>query len=294
MRLEQLRYFVAVAEARHFTQAAAAVGVAQPSLSRQISALEAELGAALFSRGEVALTPAGEALLPLAQRILADVDTARREVQDLVGLRRGRVRLGATPSLCTSVLPWLLRRFHDDHPGIELRVAESGSQDLVRDLLRGELDLALIVLPQHGTEPGLEVEPVLREPLVVASAQPLPAPLPLTALRDRPMVMFREGYNLRDDALEACRRAGFTPTFAVEGGELDAVLAFVQAGLGVALVPEMVLAGRPGLHATPLARPGVRRTIALARRRGVSLTHASRALRDAILASLRGPGRPPS
>src|SRR5918997_3060602 len=165
MRLEQLRYFVAVAEARHFTRAAAAVGVAQPSLSRQITALEAELGAPLLTRGEVALTPAGEALLPVAQGILADVDTARREVRSLVGLRRGRVRLGATPSLSTAVLPRVLRRFHDAHPGIELRVAESGSHDLVRDLLRGELDLALIVLPRQGAEPGLEVEPVLRERL---------------------------------------------------------------------------------------------------------------------------------
>jgi DNA-binding transcriptional LysR family regulator len=287
MRLEQLAYFVAVAEHRHFTQAAAAAGVTQPSLSKQIHALEAELGAPLFTRGEVALTPAGEALLPLAQRVLADVETARREVQDLVGLRRGRIRLGATPSLCTSLAPRVLRRFRDAHPGIELRVSEGGSHDLVRDLGRGELDLALIVLPQQGTEPGLEAEPILREPLVVASAAPIDGPMPIAELRHRPLVMFREGYNLRDDALDACRRAGFTPTFAVEGGELQTVLGFVEAGLGVALVPQMVVAGRPHLHATPLAPPGVRRTIALARRRGVSLPHAARALRDMILVDTR-------
>jgi DNA-binding transcriptional LysR family regulator len=282
MRLEQLRYFVAVAEHRHFTQAAAAVGVAQPSLSKQIHALEAELGASLFTRGDVALTPAGEALLPRARSILADVDTARREVHDLIGLRRGRVRLGATPSLCTSLLPRVLRDFHDEHPGVELYVTQGGSHDLVRDLGRGDLDLALIVLPAEGTEAGLLAEPILREPLVVASGEPIAGPLRVTDLRDRPLVMFRAGYNLRDDALAAFRQAGIVPRYAVEGGELDAVLGFVEAGLGVALVPEMVLADRPRLHAARLVAPGIQRTIALARRRGVGLTHAARALHERI------------
>jgi len=286
MRLEQLRSFVAVAELRHFTQAAAAVGVAQPSLSKQIHSLEAELGAPLFTRlpSEVELTPAGEALLPLAQRILADAETARREVANLIGLSRGRVRLGATPSLCTSLAPRVLRRFHDAHPGVELRIVEGGSQELVRALSHGELDLALVVLPATGIDPALDASPVLEEPLVVAAAAgtPLPEPMPVGDLRDRPLVMFRPGYNLRDDALDACRRAGFEPTFAVEGGELDAVLAFVAAGLGVAVVPEMVLANRPGLRAVPLT-PGLHRTIAIARRKGVALTHSSAALHAVIV-----------
>ncbi|GIF77387.1 LysR family transcriptional regulator [Asanoa siamensis] len=290
MRLEQLRSFVAVAELRHFTQAAIAVGVAQPSLSKQIHSLEAELGAPLFTRlpSEVELTPAGETLLPLAQRILADAETAHREVRNLVGLTRGRVRLGATPSLCTSLAPRVLRRFHLDHPGIELRVAEGGSQELVSALSHGELDLALVVLPSTGIDPALSAAPILSEALVVAApvGSVLPDPMRVEDLRDRPLVMFRPGYTLRDDAIEACRRAGFEPTFAVEGGELDAVLEFVEAGLGVAVVPEMVLANRPGLRCVPLAPPGLRRTIAIAQRRGVALTHAAAALRDAVLAAV--------
>ena len=86
------------------------------------------------ARGNIALTDAGEALLPLARRILADADTARHEVQELAQLRRGRVRLGATPSLCTGLLPDVLRAFHDRYPGIELLIEEGGSHDLVREL----------------------------------------------------------------------------------------------------------------------------------------------------------------
>src|SRR5918997_4547805 len=124
MQLQQLRYFLAVAETRHFTQAAEVLGVAQPTLSKQIHTLEASLGAPLFDRvrGAVTLTAAGETLLPLARRMVADADAARDAVQEIVGLRRGEVRLGATPSLCASLVPAVLRRFRAGHPGIALRI----------------------------------------------------------------------------------------------------------------------------------------------------------------------------
>ncbi|SCL30469.1 DNA-binding transcriptional regulator, LysR family [Micromonospora inyonensis] len=293
MQFHQLRYFVAVAELRHFTQAADLVGITQPSLSKQIHALETSLGTRLFERirGNIALTAAGEVLLPSAKRILADVETAQREVQELVGLRRGRVRLGATPSLVTSLAPPVLRRFRDAHPTVDLRVEEGGSQDLVRDLLRGDLDLALIIMPGQGHEPGLRAEPILRESLVVASLEPLPAAtggeLRIADLRDQPLVMFRQGYDIRDATLDACRTAGFEPSFAVEGGEMDAVLSFVEAGLGVALVPGIVVARRPRIRVTPLAPPGVRRTIVVARRRDAVPTHAGRELRRILLDHIR-------
>lgn len=293
MQLQQLRYFVAVAETRHFTHAAERTGVTQPSLSKQIHALESDLGAELFTRtrGAVALTPAGEALLPLARRILADADTARVEVQELVGLRRGRLRLGATPSLCISLVAPVLRRYADAFPRVRLQVEESGSQDLVRHLVHGTLDLAVIVLPSGGTDPSLRTQPILRESLVVVSSPAMPPPtesppLRIIELRDQPLVMFRPGYDLRDATVAACEKAGFTPTYAVEGGELDAVLGFVEAGLGLALVPSMAVAGRERLRITPLARPGVQRTVALAHRRDITPTHAARAFRDTLLAYL--------
>jgi DNA-binding transcriptional LysR family regulator len=332
VQLQQLSYFIAVAELRHFTQAAETLGVAQPSLSKQIRALETELGAPLFSRarGNITLTPAGESLLPLAKRILADVDTARLEVQELAGLRRGRVRLGATPSLCAGLLADVLHRFHSAYPGIRLLVEEGGSHDLVREVTRGSLDLALVILPLPDDTP-LITSPVLRENLVVVSpvgqilpseGPPLSPPLPrrpylrITDLRDRPLVMFRQGYDLREATINACRQAGFEPRFAVEGGEMDAVLRFVEIGLGVAVVPSMVLAGRPGLHGTPLVldgppaipvhadgppvaaplhragppsagtrrrgAPGLLRTVALAHRKDVAPTHAARAFRATL------------
>ncbi|MBO8186128.1 LysR family transcriptional regulator [Streptomyces spirodelae] len=288
MQLQQLRYFAAVADTRHFTRAAQREHVAQPSLSQQIRSLERELGAELFhrARGHISLTDAGEALLPLARRILADTETARREVQEVAQLRRGRVRLGATPSLCASLVPDVLRAFHERYPGVELVVHEDGSQDLVRVLAAGELDLALIITPLAAQGPVLATAELLSEELVVVSAPDAPAPVRRSGsrsrihvedLRDRPLAMFRRGYDLRELTVAACREAGFEPVFGVEGGEMDAVLGFVRAGLGLAVVPRMV-ADRSGLRVTRFAAPGLHRTISVAHRGDVSPTRAAREL----------------
>ncbi|MCM2429011.1 LysR family transcriptional regulator [Streptomyces sp. RKAG337] len=293
MQLHQLQYFAAVADLRHFTRAAESVHVAQPSLSQQIRALERELGAELFhrARGHITLTDAGEVLLPLARRILADAETARREVQEVAQLRRGRVRLGAPPSLCASLVPDVLKDFHRRYPGVDLVVHEDGSQDLVRVLAAGELDLALIITPLPVQAPALATEELLREELVAVSAPADPAPvrrahLRIEDLRGRPMVMFRRGYDLREYTLAACRAAGFEPTFSVEGGEMDAVLGFVRAGLGLAVVPSMV-AERSGLRITPFAAPGLHRTISVAHRGDVSPPRAARELRRILLDATR-------
>ncbi|MFJ8058636.1 LysR family transcriptional regulator [Streptomyces sp. NPDC096142] len=291
MQFQQLQYFVAVAETRHFTRAADLVHVAQPSLSQQIKALERELGADLFlrARGNITLTDAGEALLPLARRILADADTARHEVQELAQLRSGRIRLGATPSLCTGLLPDVLRAFHDRYPGIRLLIEEGGSHDLVRELARGALDLALVVLPLPTPSPALTTVELLREDLVVVSSPEAPAPgrgrtVRIADLEGERLVMFRHGYDLRELTVAACRAEGFEPDFAVEGGEMDAALGFVRAGLGVAVVPRMVAtkSGR-GLRVTSLARPGLHRTIALAHRSDVAPPRAARELQRMLL-----------
>ncbi|WP_280669347.1 MULTISPECIES: LysR family transcriptional regulator [unclassified Kitasatospora] len=302
MQLQQLRYFAAVAETRHFTRAADREHVAQPSLSQQIRALERELGAELFhrERGNIALTDAGQALLPLARRILADAESARSAVQETVQLRRGRVRLGAPPSLCTSLVPDVLRAYRARYPGVELLVREDGSRDLVRILAAGELDLALVITSQAGEEPGLAVTELLHEDLVLVSAGPEAAELETPArgrppariedLRGRPLVMFREGYDLREATLAACRAAGFEPEFAVQGGEMDAVLGFVRAGLGPAVLPGMV-AARSGLTVTPFADPGLGRTIALAHGRELPPTRAAAALHTVLLSHLTDAAR---
>ena len=292
MTLQQFGYFVAVADVRSFTQAAELTGVAQPTLSRQLKALEDELGAPLVNRGKtITLTPAGDAVLPLARRMLADSDSARTAVAEIVGLRRGILRIGATPSLCIGVLADVLRVFHERHPEIHLQLAENGSQSLVHDLARGALDVALVIVPPSGLDPALHITPVLRERLSVASPRSGRPPssrgsMSVTELSRRPLVMVRQGYDLREVTLQAYRDAGVTPRYAVEGGEMDAVLRLVEAGTGVAVVPDLVFAGRPRLRRTTLTPP-LYRTVALARRAEVAPTHATAAFDEVLLSFLR-------
>ncbi|MFD9957783.1 LysR family transcriptional regulator [Amycolatopsis sp. NPDC058986] len=288
MQFHQLEYFVAVADTRHFTRAAAQAGVAQPSLSQQIRALEHSLGAPLFhrSRGNIELTEAGERLLPIARRVLADAETARQEIRALEDLDTGRVRLGATPSLCTGLLPPILVAFRRAHPGIELVVHEGGSRDLQTELSEGALDLALVIDSRLTNDSVLETIPLFVEELVVVS--PLDAPRPvrrsrmdIRELEGRPLVMFRPGYDLRETTFAACRAAGFEPTLAIEGGEMDAVLELVNAGMGLAVVPATMVRDR--FRGTPIAAPGLTRTVYLAARRGMAPPRAARALQGEIV-----------
>src|SRR4030088_79579 len=189
LELHQLRYFVAVPGQRHFQKAARELSAAQPSVSKHIRRLEDELGAPLFHRmrGNVALTPAGEALLPVARRVLADVAGAEAEGQGLTGMRRGRLSVGATPSLSTTLVPAALARYHQSYPGIELVLHEAASRALVGELEHGVLDVALVILPMHHDV--LETTPLLREELVLA----VPKSHPLATRRSVSIAELRGG-----------------------------------------------------------------------------------------------------
>ncbi|QIK61807.1 LysR family transcriptional regulator [Leucobacter viscericola] len=294
MNLEQLRSFSEVASIGHFTRAAEQLHLAQPSLSRQIATLEADLGVELFhrARGNITLTSAGERLLPLARRILADADTARGEMAELAGLRRGRIRLGATPTLCTSLVADVLAEFRVRYPGIDIEILERGSRSLIEALMEGSLDLALIVtsVSSGAARAVLEREPVLRESLVVVSASSNPDPFTSMAgsaaeiedLTELPHIMFPKNYDLRVAVDAALQAHGVHPFVAVEGAEMDAVLRFVERGIGVAIVPAMVAVDRPLLRATPLADSALTRTVSVARRSDMTPTPASTALQALI------------
>ncbi|RXZ51551.1 LysR family transcriptional regulator [Agromyces binzhouensis] len=291
MNLEQLRSFVEVARFGNFTRAAEELYLAQPSLSRQIAALEQDLGAELFhrARGGSTLTVAGESLLPLARRMLADAESVRRELAELAGLERGRVRLGATPTLCISLVAEVLSTFHAEHPAIELHLSEQGSRRLLDELAGGELDLALVTTTD-ATAPGrFTVTPLLVEELVVVSSAAAPPvtdreTISLAEVARLPQVVFSSTYDLRAATDAAFRAASLEPDVVLEGAEMDAVLRFVERGLGVAIVPALVLIDRPELRSVRLGERALDRTISLARPADVAPTAAVEVMRRTIAA----------
>lgn len=290
MQLHQLRYVVCVAEERRFTRAAARLHVAQPSISSAVAALEQELGAPLFhrDRSEVTLTGAGEVFLPWARQALADCDAGAEAVRDLLGLRRGRLVIGATPSLTTNLLPPVLARFHTDHPGVELTVHEAGSQELVDRLGKGEMDLAVVILPVD--RPWVEARSLMTEELVLAVDPGHPMAgrrsIRVADLEHVPLVMFKDGYDLRETTLTACRQAGFTPTMAMQGLEMDGALALAAAGVAAAVVPDSVVDGSGRLRAIRFRGGALERTIGLAARRDRPFSPAASAFVDSLEAHL--------
>jgi DNA-binding transcriptional LysR family regulator len=286
VQLHQLRYVVCVAEEGRFTRAAARLHVAQPSISAAVAALEQELGAPLFhrSRSEVTLTGAGEAFLPWARQVLADCDAGVTAVRDPLGLSRGRLVLGATPSLTTNLLPPVLARFHEDHPGVELTVHEAGSQELVDRLGNGEMDLAVVILPVDRS--WVESKPLMQEDLVLAVDRNHRLAgrrtVRVAELEEVPLVMFKDGYDLREATLLACRQAGFTPVMAMQGLEMDGALALVEAGVAAAVVPESVVGRSSPLVGIPFRGTALRRTVGLASRRDRPLSPSASAFVEAL------------
>lgn len=288
MELRQLRYFVAVADAAHFTRAAAELHVAQPALSQQIRALERELGVDLFERTtrSVRLTAAGASLLPHARRAMAAVEDGRQELVEQSAQPSGPVRLGVTPTVGAHLLPPRLAAFAASYPQVELRLREGGALALEEELDGGALDLAVIALPARHD--GLASAVLVEEELLlgVAPGHRLAgrAKVPLQDVATEPFVLYREGYGLRDAVLDACHAAGFSPRIALDGGETETVLRLCAAGLGVTLVPPLALEGSAVRPATVrLTPPAPRRVLGLAWRSERQLTRAARALRDAVL-----------
>ncbi len=291
MELRHLRYFEAVARHSHVTRAAAELHIAQPALSKQISQLEQELGVALFDRvgRNVRLTEAGEALLPHARAVMAQVEAARAEMAERIGLRRGRATVGTPPTVGTQLLPAVLAAFNRRYPGIELRLHEAGVQTLLDLLETGLTDVAVVTLPVEDEH--LTVVPLFTEEMVVAVWQghPLSAreAVQIGEFEDAPWVLSPENYELREATLRACQGAGFTPRVVLDGGETDTLLRFVAAGIGVALVPRLAVHDAHDLVALRVSDQTLQRTLGLVWRGDRVASPAARALREFLVEELR-------
>jgi len=288
MELHQLRYFLAVARTRNFSRAAEQCRVAQPSLSQQIMKLEGELEERLFERTkrEVSLTSAGELFRQHAERVLDEVEQARDKMREVRGLVRGRVALGALPTIAPYFLPARLRAFAAKFPGIEIVVHEDTTEQLARAVLAKEIDVALLSLPVERT--GLVAENFFDEDLVVA----LPAGhalakkrvLTLDDLEHESFILMKEGHCLAGQALQFCRLNGFAPRVSFRSAQIETVMAFVAAGWGVSIVPAMAQRRMPvdGVRYRRIA--GMTRSVGVLYRSVRPLSGAARALVDFLRA----------
>ncbi|MCX4587420.1 LysR family transcriptional regulator [Streptomyces sp. NBC_01481] len=291
----RLAALVAVAEAGSITRAAARLGYTAPALSQQLAKLEREAGAALLVRSHrgARLTAAGELLAARARRVLDEMDRARHELARLSGLSGGRLRVGTFTTVGVHLLPPVLSSFRRAHPDVELTVAEYEPPGGVLAVAAGEVDLALT----HTYEPAEPAPPpagVVLEPLLVEELVLVTAPghalaggsgrLPVAALAGQPLISSAPSHPPRKGVETALARAGATPAVVCESPGYALVCALVSAGIGVAVVPEMVAA----MSATPL---GVRQLDPADFRRTISVAHRgeeSGPAAESLRALLRG------
>jgi|SRR5579872_540096 len=294
MELRHLRYFLAVAQQRHFTRAAERLGIAQPALSQQIRQLEKELGVSLFDRDNrrVVLTAAGQAFLDHAERIVEAADTALAEMEGFARSLRGRVVIGTLQSLSELKLPAILSRFHARYPQVDIALREDTSDRMPFLLLDGTIDIAFLDTTRRAVPAGIAVENIYQDDLmiVVAPTHRLAgrARVALTALRDEPFVMFKAGSGLRSVVERACNEAGFSPRVAFESGDWSTVSALAAEGLGVSVLPRSLAElAKPRVAMLSVSPNHLQRTVGIAWRQGRNLSGAATALLALLRESLR-------
>jgi DNA-binding transcriptional LysR family regulator len=270
MEIRHLRYFLAVARHRHFTQAAEELFIAQSALSQQIRALEEDLGVALFERTSrhVALTPAGEEFLVYVERILGEIEQARAAVQVFAGGTRGRICIGMLASLGSYRLPALLERFHQSYPGIEVVLREDATEQLVEQVRIGQLDLAFTHavgkhFPRNLPDTQLASKIVVTENVVLVAAPHHPlasrASISPAELSQEPFLFFKSGSGLRYILSHVSQTGNFTPHVLFESGDIGTLRALASEGLGIAALPVSIVES-PGrevaiLHLDPPPLP---------------------------------------
>jgi LysR family transcriptional regulator, transcription activator of glutamate synthase operon len=280
LELRQLRYAEAVARHRHFTRAADELHVAQSALSHQIRRLEAELGTELFERTSRSVVPteAGETVAARARRVLAEVDGVREEVDELGGVVKGRLAIGALLPAGTLDVPSLLAGFSHAYPGVEVGLREGTAEDMLRHLAHDEIDVAFSLLAAEPAE-GLIAERMSVDELVAAfrpGAAPRRGSLAARDLAARVLVTPRSGSAIRAALDTFFAAAGESLRVSCESGDPFLLRCLVAAGFGTAVLPRSLTQREGPRVEVRRLRPAVRLPVALLWRRDRRLSAAAR------------------
>lgn len=249
MELRHLRYFVAVAEAENVSRAALKLRVSQPGISRQIRDLEDEIGFALFERRakSLKLTDAGKSFLDEARAVLQRADEAVKTARAIATGERGELHVGYAPSPTSRILPPALRAFQAEAPNVRVKLHDCSTEEMIAGLREGRLQIAFLVRPITGMLRGVQFEEIMRDPifLAVATNHPLAGrrTVTLAEVAKEPLAVYsRAEYPEAHEELKAMfARIQIKPRIAEEHDGVTSLIAGVESGVGVALVPESIL-----------------------------------------------------
>src|SRR5277367_2391396 len=297
LNLNRLRIFVEVASAGSFSAAADSLSYTQSAVSQQIAALEAETGVTLLERlpRGVRLTPAGQVLLEYADGIIARLHAAEAEMAAIAGLRGGQLRMASFPTAGATLMPLAIAIFRGQHPEVAISLAEGEPEEIGPRLSAGEFDLALLFEFDGTSEslgPDITRQPLLEDPMFLA----LPADhalaerrtLRLENLRAEAWIQTSAASSCAKHVVRSCHAAGFEPLVSFESDDYQTVQGLVAAGVGVALIPKLALAGaREDIAIRALSPHSPVRAVIAATPGGTRLTAAAAAMRK-ILSDVAG------
>lgn len=244
MDIRHLNYFLEVARQKSFTKAAQALYITQPSISKTVKNLEEELGVTLLDRygKKVELTDAGEVFARQAQEIVNSFHNLSSELDDLMHLKKGHIRIGLPPMIGASFFPRVIGEFYKQYPNITIQLFEDGGKKVEKDVVSGALDIGVTVLPADDSLLDGYVFVTESLKVVLHPTHPLAGEeeIRLSALREDAFILFREDFTLHDRIIGACQKAGYQPRIIYESAQWDLISNMVAAGLGVALMPETI------------------------------------------------------
>jgi DNA-binding transcriptional LysR family regulator len=271
MQLAQVEGFLEVARRANLSRAAEALFITQPALTARLRALESEIGSPLFRRGRrgMALTDAGRAFLPYAERAIRSLQDGASAVERLP--MTDELVLGSAPAISTYVLPDLLVHFEAEHPAVRLSVRTGHSEEVLAMAVRGDIEIGLVRELHH---PALETLPLYDDELVLVVEPDHPLArqrhVTLDHVRDARLILFDRTSSYYDLTSALFRPAGSLPRGLLELDHIDAAKRMVLAGLGIALLPTMAVAGelRDGslLRIDLIGTPPIGRRIVAVRR----------------------------
>ncbi|MFT4998846.1 MAG: LysR family hydrogen peroxide-inducible transcriptional activator [Flavobacteriales bacterium] len=268
MNLKDLKYFLAIAELKHFGHAAQQCNVSQPTLSGQIKKLEETLGVMLFERTNrrVMLTEAGQQIVIYAKRIIREVDAIHEIADSTRDPLAGKFRLGAFPTLATYIFPRIVPQVKASMPNLRLILMEEKTSQLIDQLHNGEIDAALLALPIQ--DDYLISKPLFDDEffLAVPSGHDLTKykTVDQTKLKQHRLLLLEEGHCLRDQSLEICQlhNIGEEQDFKATG--LETLRQMVKAGTGITFMPKIAIqAKETGIEYIPFTKPAPSRSIGL-------------------------------
>lgn len=243
--LRQLEYIVALADTGQFVEAARRCAVSQPALSKQVREVEDLLGVELFERARprVIPTPAGEAIVQRARRLLAQARELVDAAGAFAGARQGAVRLGVIPTIAPYGLPGLLAKLRRLYPDASFAIQELQTDVLLDELRTGGIDLGLLARPFDPN--GLDGPDLIVEPFVLVAPTDHPLSVPETIqprdLAGASLILLEDGHCLRDQAIEVCALAGAPPATSVTAASVATLVRLVESGLGATLLPASAL-----------------------------------------------------